>query len=114
MLADNQNGEHAVAFERAFLATVLEWMETRGFTVNAFAKKAFPEGYRSDPVRRFRAMVTQGRLGKPQRINLADAYLISEGLGVDLPYLIFITRQRLIEEAQLEAGLDQNAKSAGR
>lgn len=91
--------EAALRFERIFVTLILDLLEKRHLSVPAFAQDAFPKEYRSDPVRRFRAMVTQGKLGKPQRITLADAYLIAEALEIDLPYLILMARQKMLNQA---------------
>jgi hypothetical protein len=88
MNEDFEKTEIALRFERVFTDVILELIEKRNLTISSFAHKAFPIEYRSDPVRRFRAMITPGKLGKPQRVSLADAYLITKALGIELPYLI--------------------------
>lgn len=95
--------EDALRFERIFLDVILDLLEKRNLTPAAFAQDAFPKDYRSDPVRRFRAMITQGKLGKPQRVNLADAYLLAEALEIELPYLVLMACQKMLRES-----MDQN------
>lgn len=96
MTGKARKADDALRFERIFLDVILDLIEKRNIAPATFAQSAFPKEYRSDPVRRFRAMITQGRLGKPQRINLADAYLLAEALGIDLPYLVLMACQKTL------------------
>lgn len=100
MSTDNHRTEDALAFERVFLDTVVEMIQEKGLSVNEFAKMAFPEDYRSFPVRRFNTMLKKNKMGTPSRITLSDACLISEGLDIDLPYLILIVWQRLMHPVE--------------
>jgi len=100
--------EEAFAFERIFIQKVLDLAKKKGFSIASFAQTAFPPGYKSDPVRRSRTILSKNRLGKPQKINLTDAYLMSKALGMELPYLMLIACQGIMDE--MEGQGDDNSE----
>lgn len=96
MAAGSAKAEEALRFERIFVDLVISLIKKRKLTLRGFAQDAFPIEYRADPVRRFRSMVKHGKLGKPQRISLADACLMAEALEIDLSYLVLMARERML------------------
>ncbi|XXJ19872.1 hypothetical protein ACR42D_10075 [Desulfovibrio caledoniensis] len=81
------------AFERALVDLVCQLAEDQGLNYAQFAKKAYGDTYdEQSAVVKWRR---QRREDNPQSVSIANAYLLAQGLGMELPDLIFRTQAKL-------------------
>lgn len=90
----NVNKEYEpVEFERALVKMVCELSSEQGINFAQFARKAYGQIQGDDTaIRKWRK---QRRSDDPQQVSISDAYLLAQGLGIELADLIFRTQAKL-------------------
>lgn len=83
-----------INFERKFFEIVERIRKDKGYTKRSVSDRAFL-GQSKEDNKYQRIEKPNKKLGKPQRINLGEAYDLAKSVGYNLPELIWITWQEL-------------------